>query len=208
MRKKGFTLVELLATIVILGLLALLTIPNFIDIMGESKLKTFDVNVSAIIETIQNRLIDYPNLDVSTIDTTYLNQVLNIKTTHIETITVKKPLDTVFVIVKGKNDWAGYTAYGFYNNIQVIETTSYIPSTIAPTITLVGNSTVSVTKGQAYAEPGVNIGDEIDDITYLNTTLKMTGIVNTSISGTYSILYSVIDSSGNYASVSRTVIVS
>ena len=55
MNEKGFTLVELLAVIVLLGLISLLTIPVVDRIMKDNREKADDVNV----DTILNAAYDY-----------------------------------------------------------------------------------------------------------------------------------------------------
>lgn len=55
MNEKGFTLVELLAVIVLLGLISLLTIPVVDRIMKDNREKADDVNV----DTILNASYDY-----------------------------------------------------------------------------------------------------------------------------------------------------
>lgn len=55
MTKRGFTLVELLAVIVVLGLISLLTIPVVDRIIKDNREKADDVNV----DTILNAAYDY-----------------------------------------------------------------------------------------------------------------------------------------------------
>lgn len=57
MHKKGFTIVELLAVIVVLSLLAILVYPNIIKVMGSSKDKLKDINIKQIEDGV-NTLID------------------------------------------------------------------------------------------------------------------------------------------------------
>ena len=61
MNKKGFTLVELLAVIVLLGLISLLTIPVVDKIMKDNREKADDVNV----DTILNAAYDYVQMNPS-----------------------------------------------------------------------------------------------------------------------------------------------
>lgn len=55
--KKGFTLVELLAVIVILGIIAVITIPRIQDVLYESQDDAYDLLTSQIV----NKAKDYVN---------------------------------------------------------------------------------------------------------------------------------------------------
>ena len=59
MNKKGFTLVEILAVIAIIGLLALIMIPNFIDMFQESNKNSMKVQENQIVDATKLLLEDY-----------------------------------------------------------------------------------------------------------------------------------------------------
>ena len=59
---------------------------------------------------------------------------------------------------------------------------------------------------EAYNEPGATATDDVDGD--LTSKIKISGSVNTSVAGNYTITYTVKDSSKNQATVKRTVIVS
>ena len=48
MRRKGFTMIELVVVIVILGVLAAIAIPKFLNLQDEAKQSVCDANVGAI----------------------------------------------------------------------------------------------------------------------------------------------------------------
>ena len=48
MNKKGFTMIELVVVIVILGILAAIALPKFLDLSGKAKQAVCDGNVGAI----------------------------------------------------------------------------------------------------------------------------------------------------------------
>ncbi|RUM66756.1 MAG: hypothetical protein DSZ06_02655, partial [Sulfurospirillum sp.] len=77
------------------------------------------------------------------------------------------------------------------------------PDTTKPTITLKGSNPITITEGDSFTDPGATASDNEDgDITNKITT---SGTVNTNKAGTYTITYSVTDSAGNSASITRTV---
>ncbi len=73
-----------------------------------------------------------------------------------------------------------------------------------PTITLIGDATVSVTQNTSYVDQGATASDAIDgDIT---ASIVVDNPVDTSVVGTYIVRYNVTDSGGNAApEVTRTV---
>lgn len=71
--KKGFTLIEILGVIVILGVLALITIPVIDNVLRESREKAYNQNV----EYILGAALKYSfNLDYSTTESTLELQTL------------------------------------------------------------------------------------------------------------------------------------
>ena len=74
----------------------------------------------------------------------------------------------------------------------------------APVITLLGIATVTVQIDSSYTDAGATASDDTDgDIT---SSIVRTGAVNTSVTGTYTLTYTVMDASGNSAEpVTRTV---
>lgn len=53
MKKDGFTLVELMAIIIVLGIIAMITVPVVNSTIKKSKQKAYEVQVSVIIEAAQ-----------------------------------------------------------------------------------------------------------------------------------------------------------
>lgn len=61
MKNKGFTLVELLAVITVLGLLLTLAVPKMQSIIGDSKKKTFLGEAQAVYRTAKMKALDLAN---------------------------------------------------------------------------------------------------------------------------------------------------
>jgi hypothetical protein len=74
-----------------------------------------------------------------------------------------------------------------------------------PVITLIGGSYCELLVGETFTDPGVTAVDDRDGD--ISVQVQISGSVDTSIPGMYKIMYTVSDSSGNQASVTRTVIV-
>lgn len=74
-----------------------------------------------------------------------------------------------------------------------------------PVITLNGSSSITLNVNETYNEQGATATDELDG--NITSKITRTGNVNTSVTGTYVITYSVKNSVGQEASVTRTVTV-
>lgn len=74
-----------------------------------------------------------------------------------------------------------------------------------PVIKLNGSSTITINVGDSFTDPGATATDDRDG--ELTDKITTAGSVNTSKAGTYKITYTVEDSAGNKATVTRTVIV-
>lgn len=71
MNKKAFTLIELLAVIVILALLAIIVIPNIMDTVDESKQQNYDF----LIQELENYSEEYATANNLLKDVTSSNDV-------------------------------------------------------------------------------------------------------------------------------------
>ena len=83
-----------------------------------------------------------------------------------------------------------------------VEATS-VADTEAPVITLLGDATMNLAVGDTYAEPGSTVTDNVDT----DLVAGISGTVDTSTAGTYTVTYTVVDTAGNQATATRTVIV-
>jgi len=60
MKKSGFTLIEILAVIVLLGLVAAIVIPLVDKLIRNSVQKAYDVQIALVIESVKNWEVDHP----------------------------------------------------------------------------------------------------------------------------------------------------
>ena len=97
-----------------------------------------------------------------------------------------------------------YSATDSSGNTGSVSRTIEVEDTIAPVVTLIGNSSINVECGTSYNEEGAIALDQCDgslSVTVGGDTVDVTTL------GTYTVGYSATDSSGNTGSVSRTVVV-
>ena len=114
--------------------------------------------------------------------------------------TVDISLAGTYTIVYSVSDSDGNSAS--VTRIVVIEIP---PDTTAPVITLTDPSAINLYIGATFTDPGATATDDVDG--NITSSITSSGTVNTSLAGTYTIEYSVSDTAGNSASVTRTVII-
>ncbi|GHU07903.1 hypothetical protein FACS189431_3220 [Alphaproteobacteria bacterium] len=79
-----------------------------------------------------------------------------------------------------------------------------LPDTTAPVISLNGATTVNLTVGDFWTDPGATVTDNVDPM----VAVVVSGTVDLSAAGTYTLTYDATDAAGNPAiSVTRTIIV-
>ena len=94
-----------------------------------------------------------------------------------------------------------YTVKDSNDNVTTVERTISLIDEKQPTLELVGGTSITATKGYKYQERGYKVSDNCDK----DLKVKVTGNVDTSKLGTYTLTYEVTDNSGNTTKVERTV---
>ncbi len=88
-------------------------------------------------------------------------------------------------------------------NTAGAERTIYVVDTTAPALTLNGASSMTVEANSSFADPGASATDVCaGDLT---SAIAVTGTVDTTVVGSYTLTYQVTDVSGNQATAIRTV---
>lgn len=75
--------------------------------------------------------------------------------------------------------------------------------TTPPVVTLSGEAAIQITVGDAFTDPGATATDDTDG----SLTPAVTGLVDTTTAGLYTLTYTATDAAGNVGSVSRVVTV-
>ena len=95
--------------------------------------------------------------------------------------------------------WSEVDGIWYPGEVKSFTTTS-IPDTTPPVITLTGSSSILINVGETFTDPGSTTDD--------SSNVKVSGSVNTAVAGVYVLSYNSVDAAGNPAkTVSRTVTV-
>tara|TARA_B110000967_G_scaffold188703_1_gene211773 strand:+ start:393 stop:1079 length:687 start_codon:yes stop_codon:yes gene_type:complete len=89
------------------------------------------------------------------------------------------------------------------NSTNVTRIVNVIEDTTAPEITLLGENPQTIVQNQNYVELGATAIDDIDGD--ISNNIQISSSVNTQVIGSYDVIYSVSDTAGNSANVTRTV---
>ncbi len=118
------------------------------------------------------------------------------------TVSVSGSVDTstvgTYTLTYSATDAAGNTA----TKTRKVTVTA-VADTTAPTVSLTGDTIMSLVQFETFTDPGATATDDVDE----NITVTVSGNVDTDTPGTYTLTYTATDSAGNSASVTRTVTV-
>lgn len=112
------------------------------------------------------------------------------------------------------DDLSGVTNIVLIDKDSVVQTiyitdlavTPFAPELIGPSISLLGDATVTVNVGETYTDAGATASDNVDGD--ISDSITIDGTVDVDTAGEYTLTYNVTDSDGNAAvAVTRTVVV-
>ena len=109
------------------------------------------------------------------------------------------------VVRREENGFVTYTVFDEAGNQTTVRRKIVYVDYTAPELVLLGEQTVYVTSGETYTEPGWTAMDNVDGD--LHDRVKTTGTVDKYLAGSYQIIYTVKDNSGNSTEITRTVVV-
>lgn len=121
MRNKGFTLVELLAVIVILSIILVISVPKILEVIGESKTESIKSSVKLIADSGEkeySRRILTESLDQETNPI----ECLDLNSTDYDTCSISFNNNGVAsVAITGKGKFDGYTCRGTKESVRCAE---------------------------------------------------------------------------------------
>jgi len=183
------------------------------DSASNSTIETRTVNVSAAPDTTLPVITLLGNNPIEVVQGSAYNELGYTATDNIDgTITGLVTVDASAVntsiigsypITYNVSDQAGNAALTVTRTVNVVAAPDITP----PTITLLGANPLELTINDTYVDPGHTATDNIDGVLTNNVNVDASA-VNTSVIGSYSVIYTVSDNANNSATVTRVVNVS
>lgn len=121
MKNKGFTLVELLAIIVILAVVLAISIPSISGLIWNIRKNAFEENAKLIIKSIETKKASDSAYDITSLNVDNMESDLGVSNDNFESITVSSEDSKVHIDVVGSNKWDGLSASGTLNDLSVTE---------------------------------------------------------------------------------------
>ncbi len=206
-RNRAFTLIELLAVIIIIGVIALIVSPIILNVIGKSKKAAFERSIDGIIEAVRIDLSD---------DDFLVPREYFYEGSSLSLLTVNDKKRNEIVKISGRIDGNGfiyvdgdgniiinnicnkeYCANGKEEEIEISKNpTGEVPDLNKedPVISLNGDSTIYVELSGTYKELGAIArtkgGDSLEYTTKIRKNNEVVTNIDTSIEGTYIITYS------------------
>jgi prepilin-type N-terminal cleavage/methylation domain-containing protein len=120
--KKGFTLVELLAVIVILAVILAIAVPGISSVINNTSKSALESDAKMVLKGIEYQKLEDSSFNPSSINETNVKSILNIDDSNYQTLTVKEINGIIYVTIVGKNKWDKLTVSGTKAKTSVNDT--------------------------------------------------------------------------------------
>lgn len=213
MKEEGFTLIELMGILVLLGVIAMITVPVVTNSLESSKETAYETQLNQIKKAAKdwsaNNASSLPVSENSSITITLgaLKQGGYIDVDIKDPVTNKLFYNCMFIEIKKHNNKYVYTVL----DKKLPEGCSEDTDVFEASIILKGSNEMELNIGDSFVDPKVEAkassGSVIEDVDIVIKKGEQTvSSIDTSKVGTYTITYSVV-SNGTVSSVTRNVIV-
>ena len=120
MKKRGFTLVELLAVIVVIGVILVIVVPRVLKNIDEEKKSAFISSAKALIRKVEYDYMDDEDFDYVALKTFNINDI-SMSNYDIDNSTIKMKDGDIYIKLIGKEKFEGYKCIGTINNLNCRE---------------------------------------------------------------------------------------
>ncbi|MDG0968316.1 MAG: family 16 glycosylhydrolase [Porticoccaceae bacterium] len=176
------------------------------NVLGENAVRTASADLASYISSllpkapyitlIGGATVDHeqatPYIDSGASANDYTDGPLDVTVTG----SVDEETAGIYTLVYSAVDTEGNQASSVSRQVTVADTT-------APVITLLGESALEIDQNTSYQDAGATAQDRVDG----EVPVEITGIVDSTVSDTYTVAYSATDAAGNTATLTRTVTV-
>lgn len=119
---KGFTIIEMLAVIIILGIILMIAFPSVTAIMKKITKDAFEHNAKIVLKQLIDTQMEDDTFNITAANkTTVADLKLSVDNYASVSIEVNNDIPTITII--GQNQWAGLTAVGTLDRM-VVNTTN------------------------------------------------------------------------------------
>lgn len=108
-----------------------------------------------------------------------------------------------YTLTYSVKDKSGNAAIELTRSVSVLP--GAFPDKVAPVIYLIGGDTIRHTIGTKFTDPGAYALDNRDDSSSISSKIEKSGLVDTTLKGTYQLIYKVEDNAKNKAQQFRYV---
>lgn len=206
---KGFTLVELLAVIIVLAIILTIALPSITNVIKSSTKASFKSDAKMLLQAIEYKKLENENFNPLEVTKENMQTLVGINSINYNQVNITVTDGTINVMLVGDNVWDGFTAYGTIKNMKVVNTENY--DLIPPSITILGDNPANIGRGTIYTDASATATDledgniSISSIVIRDINNTVVSSIDTSTFTTYTITYTAEDINGNQSSAIRRV---
>lgn len=157
MNKKGFTLVELLAVVIVLAIILAIAVPAITGLIDNSKRNSFEASAKLMIKAVQLKLMENSNFDIYSINKNNIESLLNVDSDEYSAISFLYDANNkVFINALGTGKWSGLTASGTYQTIYSRDVVSIPTDSLVLNLDASNSASYPGTGGTWFDVSGLN----------------------------------------------------
>jgi|LSQX01.2.fsa_nt_gb prepilin-type N-terminal cleavage/methylation domain-containing protein len=120
MKKTGFTLVELLATLIVVVIILTITVPRISGLIQSGKKNSFKSNAELLVRTVEKKRF-IGNYDVSKLSVDTIEEDVNVSNENYESVSAYIDGNKTYIYLVGKKKWEGLGAFGKAGDMYITD---------------------------------------------------------------------------------------